>query len=549
MTTEATPKPAPAFDPPGPGSWAIDGSHFPRRPTKYAAEIFRTPFEAGFNHFTSRYGLFVDHIRYEFVNGFVYFQPVPVAGEEAPARVGAAIEAVRTRRWRSDVDRWEAEVKPRSIETQLSLQAIDPDELSTEELLDHLDRLGENLIEKIECHHQFNGAAMILIGMLIVKAAGWGISVPEALALVRGAAPESAGVAAGFEDLLEALRADTDSAALLASGRPAAEVLEELRSRSGAVGRAAQAWLDLVSYRLAGGLDLAEACAIEQPGVLVDLLSKTLARGGAADDRRAVPGEVAALRDRVPEDQRAGFDEALEDVMLTYRLRDERGLYNDVWAWGLLRRSVLSAGRRLAEAGRVFDPEHLTHASHGEIRALLLGEDVAPAPGDLAQRARRRAADSAVDCPSWIGEPPQGPPPLDGLPPEAALVNAAIGAAIGALFEETDAVHEERVIKGIPAAPGVYEGTARLLSGSEEIGRLEQGDVLVVPSTTEAFNLALPTIGAIVTNHGGLLSHAAIVSREYGIPSVVGTREATRLISDGSRVRVDGGTGEVTLLG
>jgi pyruvate,water dikinase len=68
-------------------------------------------------------------------------------------------------------------------------------------------------------------------------------------------------------------------------------------------------------------------------------------------------------------------------------------------------------------------------------------------------------------------------------------------------------------------------------------------------STTEAFNILLPLLGAIVTDSGGLLSHSAIVAREYCIPGVVGTRDATERIADGARVRVDGDAGEVTVLG
>ena len=72
--------------------------------------------------------------------------------------------------------------------------------------------------------------------------------------------------------------------------------------------------------------------------------------------------------------------------------------------------------------------------------------------------------------------------------------------------------------------------------------------MLVTPSTTESFNIVLPILGAIVTDSGGLLSHAAIVSREYGIPAVVGCRDATVLIADGARVRVDGSSGEVAVI-
>jgi pyruvate,water dikinase len=73
--------------------------------------------------------------------------------------------------------------------------------------------------------------------------------------------------------------------------------------------------------------------------------------------------------------------------------------------------------------------------------------------------------------------------------------------------------------------------------------------VLVTVSTTESFNTVLPLLGALVTDSGGLLSHAAIVSREFGIPSVVGTRDATILIPDGALVRVTGDSGEVEVMG
>jgi pyruvate,water dikinase len=125
----------------------------------------------------------------------------------------------------------------------------------------------------------------------------------------------------------------------------------------------------------------------------------------------------------------------------------------------------------------------------------------------------------------------------------------ATGVALGALFGSSEAEHEEHLLRGLAASPGVYEGTARLIGGAAEFERIVQGDVLVTMSTTEAFNILLPLLGAIVTDSGGLLSHSAIVAREYGIPGVVGTRTGTELIADGARVRVDGTAGEVTVLG
>ncbi len=125
----------------------------------------------------------------------------------------------------------------------------------------------------------------------------------------------------------------------------------------------------------------------------------------------------------------------------------------------------------------------------------------------------------------------------------------AMGIVMGEMFGASDAKHETDLVRGIGASPGVYEGPVRRVTGPSDFDRIVKGDVLVTESTSEAFNILLPLLGAIVTDRGGLLSHAAIVAREYGIPSVVGTREATRLTADGARVRVDGDKGEVKVLG
>jgi pyruvate,water dikinase len=124
----------------------------------------------------------------------------------------------------------------------------------------------------------------------------------------------------------------------------------------------------------------------------------------------------------------------------------------------------------------------------------------------------------------------------------------AIGISLAHLFGSSEAEHEENLLRGLAASRGVYEGPARLVTGPSEFDRIVKGDVLVTQSTSEAFNILLPLLGAIVTDSGGLLSHSAIVAREYGIPGVVGTREATERVPDGTLVRVDGDAGEVTVL-
>ena len=119
---------------------------------------------------------------------------------------------------------------------------------------------------------------------------------------------------------------------------------------------------------------------------------------------------------------------------------------------------------------------------------------------------------------------------------------------LASLFGVSETPNTETVLTGLSVNAGVYEGTARLVDSAADFDRIKQGDVLVTRMTSPYFNVVLPMLGAIVTDRGGQLCHAAIVAREYGIPGIVGTRDATATIPDGARVMVDGTTGEVRLL-
>jgi pyruvate,water dikinase len=194
------------------------------------------------------------------------------------------------------------------------------------------------------------------------------------------------------------------------------------------------------------------------------------------------------------------------------------------------------------------DPEHFIDAGFGEMVSFLSGSG-GPSAGELAARYEYRTSHSAKDAPEVLGPPPSPPPDPLGLPPAAARVMRGMGVALGELFGSSSAPQDEKLLRGLAASGGTYEGPARRVSGPSEFDRIVEGDVLVTESTTEAFNILLPLLGAIVTDSGGLLSHSAIVAREYGIPGVVGTREATERIPDGALVRVDGDAGEVTVYG
>jgi pyruvate,water dikinase len=103
-------------------------------------------------------------------------------------------------------------------------------------------------------------------------------------------------------------------------------------------------------------------------------------------------------------------------------------------------------------------------------------------------------------------------------------------------------------LKGMAASPGVVEGLVRVIDGADDLGQIEDGEVLVTRITAPSWGPVFGRICATVTDIGGMMSHAAIVCREYGLPAVTGTGSASTALRTGQRVRVDGNTGTVTVL-
>jgi pyruvate,water dikinase len=535
------------FEPPAPGSWDLDAVHFPRPATRYWAEIHPDAFRRGVSDFTRYFGMLIDTIEMRYVNGFAYKTLVLVGPDQIPERIARADELFAGRLWREQLREWDEEAKPESIAIDRDLQAIDPDALSDVDLASYLRRCRDHHAAMISQHMRYTAAAMVPTGDFLVHVGQWtGLAPSQLLGLMRGAAPVSAGASAELDRLVSALAQDEQARALLESDGDPAGVLEQLRSLDGEAGSAVNAYLDLVGWRLLDGFDISGPCALELPDVLLRAIR--IAAAGRGDETADVDAQIASVREQVPAEHRDEFDELLGEARMMYRLRDERGVFSDIWASGLMRRAALAAGRRLAQSGRVKEPEHMVDASIDEMCAMLTGAGE-PSADELAARASFRATHTAKEAPAFLGDPPSPPPDPSGLPPAAARVMGAMGVALAEMFVSSQAEHEEDVLRGLAASRGTYEGPARRVSNPAEFDRITKGDVLVTESTTEAFNILLPLLGAIVTDSGGLLSHSAIVAREYGIPGVVGTREATERIADGARVRVDGEAGEVTVLG
>jgi pyruvate,water dikinase len=134
------------------------------------------------------------------------------------------------------------------------------------------------------------------------------------------------------------------------------------------------------------------------------------------------------------------------------------------------------------------------------------------------------------------------------LPPEARFATEALLFTVDRILAIDQHGHRPRqsaALRGVAAAPGTYTGPARVIQSEAQFARIERGDVLVCPVPSPAWSVLFSSIGALVTDTGGILSHAAIIAREYRVPAVVATGHGTRTLHDGQIVTVDGNTGDV----
>jgi pyruvate,water dikinase len=543
----------------------LDALHFPRGASRFAASFFPSGFARGFFEATRMYGLLLSHVEVEWVSGYFYagFRRVPtlegagpitsreelnalIAGSVALRdRLAVADAAISSRAWLADLALWDDEVKPLAIRENRALQREDPASASDTDLLRHLVAAHRNAEMGVFRHTRFTMTAGLPLGDLLVHASEWTGQPYEAiLRSVRGYSPISAGVATRELHHLAEVMSAASEPFRLDEEQPSA-TLKALATAPGAVGVAARAWLDEVSYRMVTGYDVTDRFGLEVPGGLVTAIRSALSSPGSRADASTGDSEEAArLRDRVPDAHRPAFDVLLADARAVYRLRDERNHHNDGWATGLMRRALLEAGARLASSGRISEAAHVFDASQDEVLAMLRG-DAAPGRAELDARVEHRR--QAGPPPPLLGPPPSPPLPPDWLEPGPARLARAAQAFLFGAPPLPDAA-DSTVLRGIPVSRGVYEGTVRLVLTTAHFADLCQGEVLVTPATSPHFNVLLPLLGAIVTDRGGALSHAAIVAREYGIPAVVGTKYASLRLRTGQRVVVDGDAGEVRTL-
>ncbi|MBF6463165.1 aminotransferase class III-fold pyridoxal phosphate-dependent enzyme [Nocardia puris] len=273
----------------------------------------------------------------------------------------------------------------------------------------------------------------------------------------------------------------------------------------------------------------------EDPKRVRDMIAPMLERGAPPADpdvtlveqRHRYETALAALRDRVRAKAGTrvryarGLDRQVER-MRNYLIARERMREFSQRCYAIVRAYVVEAGARLAAAGTLDRADDVFLLTIHEL-ADLVGGRVTIA--ELAPEIRYRGA-------MYAGY-------RDLVPPHE--LGGGVSEAQGAAPSDGD-------LTGLGCSPGIAEGTARVITSLSEIDRLRDGDILVTRFTDPGWTPALGLVSAVVTEVGGMLSHAAVIGREYGIPAVLNVAGATAAIRSGQRIRVDGGTGVITVL-
>lgn len=463
-------------------------------------------------------------------------------------RAAAASKALETRAWRKDAEWWINEARDPFRARLAELQSVDLASLDNAALRFHLEEVRRTGAEGIRIHFRDALAHWIGVGDWLTKTLEWTGTAPDAaLPALQGASPFSID-AVEYLDRIAAAASHSPGAMEALTGRgDAVERLAAFRAASTEVAAALDAYLAEHGWRIYTGFDIADKATVELPGNFLDSVAARTKQVSPAISRSF----AEELRSKVPSQHLREYDELFETARIVYGVRDDDAGPCAHWVLGLFRRALLEAGARLARQGVLQHCEHIFDATPHEVDQLLAGT-ASVAGEELARRTRERHASAADRPPSRLGEDEGPPPPDDWMPPAVARVNGALLMAMSVEYpapvEIEAASAPTATLVGIAASRGQREGRACVVRGPDDFGRLQPGDILVAPFTTTAYGVVLPILGGVITEKGGILSHAAIVAREYAIPAVVNTAQATSLIADGSRIRVDGDAGTIDIL-
>lgn len=297
-------------------------------------------------------------------------------------------------------------------------------------------------------------------------------------------------------------------------------------------------------WRTQGNWDTYSPSWVEKPSLALADVRRDMALGGtfprAQAQERLRKERAEAEREalsRIPEDKREWFGKLMRGAQWAGIVAEEHVFYAENYANATGRRIIKEIEKRFVQAGIVDEPLDLHYLLPDEIDLTMTFK----ADADKLVNIRKRQHEEIrkAEPPLFIGDPSAIPQMFSADPAVMSLVVSA-----PRVRPELKAD-----LYGTVSAPGVVEGIARVIISEEEFDQVQTGEILVTVETSAAWTPLFSKVKAVVADVGGILAHAYIVGREYGLPVVSGTLEATKKIKTGDRIRVDGDIGAVYILG
>jgi len=304
-------------------------------------------------------------------------------------------------------------------------------------------------------------------------------------------------------------------------------------------------WLAYYGQRLNSAFALGEPSWIEDPTPAVQNLQAYVSMpdlrpemepAALVAEREKAVAEARARLAGYPQPIVARFETLLKAAQVAAVVHEDHNFWIDQRCFYHVRRVIVEFGGRLAQAGVVDAVNDVFYLTLDELQT---GQDIS-----MKRLVQERKTE--MEHFSQVT-----PPPMLGTAPAFEMTDG--GSMVRAMFKgemspANNSNGEMNKVKGHPGSAGVTRGTARVIRSLAEAGKLQPGDVLVTISTEPPWTPLFATASAIVTDSGGVLSHSAVVAREYRIPAVVGTGNATRTFKDGQLIEVDGNTGIVCVI-
>jgi pyruvate,water dikinase len=538
---------------PGPddieGFWALDKMHAPRPVTPLSFDLVVKTLTEGFTEAQAEYDcpIMVD---YNEVNHYFYvsFHPIPdeAAIQDRLSRYSDKLAQKVPSVGQTWADQWKAEV----MATNEPAKTADYSGLTDEQLVARLDEFTDWMRHQWWIHGHIN---FVLLSSSAFCDLYDKLMEPEltteSYQTLQGFHTRSVDVQRGLWDLSRMAKA---SPALSEAVRTLApdDLLVELDKT--ADGRAFRSQLDEFlfefGWRSDAVYDLADVPWREDPSIPLASVAALMDLDDSQDPELLYRQKVATREDLMAKarakladdpDTLRKFDELYGPAVHSFPLTEDHAFYIDQLGVSVFRRFALAVGERLVEKDLVDAADDVFFLYRDEVvDALLQGGD---RRATVAERRASFERAGQVIPPGALGNPP--PPPEVPDP----FMDAIVYRLLGMVPPEENL--DPNVLRGVSGAPGTYTGTARVVRSLAEAMDLEEGEVMVCEMTLPPWVPLFSVAGAVVSDVGGVLSHCAIVAREFELPAVVGSQVGTVVIQSGQTVTVDGTKGVVYLDG